>query len=757
MLGDTLAHYRIEAQLGAGGMGVVYRAFDTRLQRAVAIKVLSAAPSPETRTRLLYEARSTSALNHPNACTIYEIGELSGGGYIAMEYLQGRPLSELVPPGGLPVETLVRYSTQIADALEHAHARGVIHRDLKPANVMLTDDERIKVLDFGLALRVPARDEGSDSEPTGPLAPQDGAYGTLAYMAPELLRGAAATVYSDVWALGVLLYELATGGLPFHGTTAFDLSASILGEPPADFPIHVPATLRAIVLRCLAKQSTRRYRSAGEVRAALLTLRSGLVCAPPLARTAERRAGLRRSVLVLPFVNLSPDAEGDYFSDGLTDEVITDLSNVRALRVISRTSSMRLKANSRALHEIATEMGVEYVLEGTVRRSGSALRVTAQLVDAAVDSPVWAHKYRGKLGDVFTIQETLSRSIVEALQLRLSADEEQKMADRPIGDPEAYDAYLRARQEMCRFTQDGLENALEHLRRGIALAGENELLLSAMGQVHWQYVNAGLSSDLSHLDRAEEYARRILNVAPESPHAQRLLGLVAIHRGDQQEAVRRLKRAAAADPNDVDTAMWLSVIYTLVGHADAARPLVRYVLDVDPLTPLHQVLPAAVALADGHYREAAEALAGHYDVNDDNPAVRCFYGIALALSGQAEQAGSVFDALGRDMPDNPFASLGLFWRHALRGQRDEALAALKEDVKAVFRSDPQYSHYVADGYALLAETSEALDWTERAVELGLVNYPLLATHDPFLAALRGEPRFETLLQHIRPRWESFEI
>jgi non-specific serine/threonine protein kinase len=540
--------------------------------------------------------------------------------------------------------------------------------------------------------------------------------------------------------------------------TAFDLSAAIMREPPAAFPAAVPADLRAIILRCLAKDPARRYRTAGEVRAALQTLRlgavTGAVAAVPLRLAAA--AGGRRSVLVLPFANHSPD-EGDYFSDGLTDEIIADLSAVRALRVISRTSSMRLKGSQRSMREIAADVNVEYVLEGTVRRHGGALRVTAQLIDAAADSPIWSHKYAGTFDDVFAIQETLARTIVEALELELSAEEERKMTARPIDNPEAYDTYLRARQQLHRYSHEGLEQALQHLQQGIAKTGENVLMLSAMGQVHWQYVNAGLSADVSHLDQAADYARRILAIEPESPHGHRLLGLVSVHRGDMPSAVRWLRWAVAGDPADVETHMWLALAYTVVGQPDLAAPLVAKVLDMDPLTPLYRALPAAVDVAAGRFQEAADSLAQHVEANADNSFVRMFYGLALALSGEAERALEVFAALERDLPGVPFTQLGSAFAHALRGRRAEALAAVGDDAKQAFASDPQYAHYMAQCCALAGDASAALDWAEQAVRRGFANYPLLQTHDPFLSSLRAEPRFHALLDEVQRRWQSFDV
>ena len=423
MVGTSLGHFQIDARLGAGGMGVVYRAHDAKLLRPVAIKLLTRPSSADAPDGLLQEARSACALNHPNVCTIYEVGEADGQTYIAMEYVEGNSLKEVIGATGLPFDQFVEYAVQLAEAIAHAHDRGLVHRDVKAANVMLSDEGKIKVLDFGLAVRL--RDTDIDtltqhtltSDVPGPLI------GTLPYMAPELLRAESATKQTDVWAMGVLLFEMACGALPFRGKTGFSLWADILHAPPAALPPTVPATLRAIIQRCLHKDPERRYHGGEEVRATLATMRSGVLPGTPAVPPAPRTGG--PSVVVLPFNNHSPESGDDYFGDGLTEEVIADLSGVRGLRVVSHTSSMQLKGTTRPIKDIAADLDVQYALEGSVRKSGSEFKVTARLIDTSSDCPIWGHKYGGALENVFAIQETLSRSIVEALTLTMTTEEEQ--------------------------------------------------------------------------------------------------------------------------------------------------------------------------------------------------------------------------------------------------------------------------------------------------------------------------------------------
>ena len=493
MIDTRIGQYLVESKLGAGAMGVVYRAFDSRLERPVAIKVFPAlAATPMTRQRLMHEARSASALNHPNVCTIYEVGESGEIMYLVMEFIDGQTLSASMPPGGFSADTIAAYGSQIAGALAHAHARGVVHCDLKCANVVVTPEGRIKVLDFGLAQRqMQAADTETATHVHDALYAPGRVAGTLAYMAPETLRGEMADGRADIWALGVVLYKMAAARLPFTGQTAFELSGQILHEPPAPLPERVPAGLRAVVARCLAKEPGRRYQDAAEVRAALDAVQSGTVTSSGSAAIVRETATGKRALLVLPFTNLPADPEGDYFADGLTEEIIADLSSVRQLRVISSTSSKQFKGTRLTVGELAGQFGVEHVLEGSVRRIGQALRITAKLIEVATDSPVWGNKYSGTLDDVFAIQESLSKSIVDALRLVLTTEEERKLKEHPIADVRAYEWYLRAKQDMLRFTKDGLDRAIECLEKSEAIQGENALILATKGEAYWQVRQLG--------------------------------------------------------------------------------------------------------------------------------------------------------------------------------------------------------------------------------------------------------------------------
>ncbi len=477
MVGRTLFHYRVLEKVGAGGMGVVYRAHDEKLDRDVALKVLPAGALADeaARKRFRQEALALSHLNHPNICTIYEIGEAEGQTYIAMEFVKGRPLSQIARGAGLAAETAVRYGAQIADALVHAHEGGVVHRDLKSSNVIVTPAGRAKVLDFGLARRL---DEGRGEEATRTQSGLTGAgmvVGTLDYIAPEVLEGRPADGRSDIWALGVVLYEMVTGRLPFEGQTAFAVSSAILREPPAPLPERVPAGVRGVIQRCLAKEPAQRYQTAAEVRAVLEAASSGasVVAAAPLPTPTQRWvlaaaaaalliaalvglnvAGLREritgrsaprieSLAVLPLENFSRDPEQEFFADGMTEQLITDLSKIGALRVISRTSVMQYKGTHKPLPEIAKELKVDAVVEGSVLQSGNRVRITAQLLYAPADKHLWAESYDRDLRDVLALQGEVARSIANQVRITLTAQEQARLGARRQVDPEVFQLYLR--------------------------------------------------------------------------------------------------------------------------------------------------------------------------------------------------------------------------------------------------------------------------------------------------------------------------
>ncbi len=735
-------------------MGVVYKAQDTTLDRFVALKLVtpSLAGDAVIRERFLREARAASRLEHENICTIHEFGETEDKHlFYVMPFYTGEDLAQRMGrQGRLELPAALELLRQIGAGVAHAHEAGIIHRDLKPANVMITERGQVKILDFGLA-KLP----GSSN-----LTRPGHVVGTFAYMSPEQISGNRIDQRADVWSIGVIFYQMLTARLPFEGPSLPSMVHGILHDEPTSVLTlrdEVPPAVDVIVQRLLVKSPELRYQHVSDLLRDLENLADTQARTPTvMLSTPASRLG-RRSIVVLPFSDLSAAGDASHFADGLAEEIIADLSAIATLRVISFTSASKLKDSKLDVQSISEKLNVHYVLEGSVRRVDNNLRITAKLIDAKADALLWADKYTDNLDQLFAIQEKLSRKIVTALRLELTGEEERNIAERPIQDIQAYECYLKAKQEMLRYSEDALERALEFLRRSEQIIGENVLLTSAFGQVYWQYRNAGISSDPYFREQARECAARILELEPESAHGHRLLGMVYLHEGKIGDAVQLLKRALARVPNDPDTLGWLVTCYGISGHPFRAAPFMHKLLEIDPLTPMYQCLPGFLAVMAGAFSRAPESFLQSYRMDPGNPLVRLCYGQSLALNRRLDESYEVFDSLLKDIPDSLFARVGALYRCALQGERKDVAEALPESLKSAARLDAFYSWMLAECYALLDERTEALDWLENAVKLGFVNYPLLSQTDPFLDSLRGEQRFTELIGEVEKRWKAFDV
>jgi TolB-like protein/Flp pilus assembly protein TadD len=477
-----------------------------------------------------------------------------------------------------------------------------------------------------------------------------------------------------------------------------------------------------------------------------------------VARPARAAKALERmkSIAVLPFANLSTDPENEYFAAGLTDEVTADLSQLRDLRVISRTSAMTYRNSTKDVKTIAGELGVRYVLEGSVRRAGKRLRITAQLIDAGKDDHLWAETCDGTLGDVFAIQERFARRIVGALELRLTADEERRLAEHPIDDLRAYECYLRARHEGWRWRKDAIDHAVQLLHNGLEVVGDNASLHAALGLAYLQYREAGLDFGEAPLLAAESCAQRVFELAPACAPGLRLRGWIHYSRGRVQDAVRDLKAARDLDPNNADTLLLLSNCYLISGRVPDARPLIARLLAVDPLTPLTRCMPAWADILEGDFAAALEPYRQMLEMDPANPMTRLFYAWVLVLNRRADELGAVLEGFAPDLRATVPARIAFFLAHALAGNRKKAQSTLTRDIEAMAIATDVFPRFLAQGFALAALPEQALRWLAVAVDRGFINHPFLTRHDPFFRALRDDPRFVLLMAAVRRRWETFE-
>jgi serine/threonine-protein kinase len=547
----------------------------------------------------------------------------------------------------------------------------------------------------------------------------------------------------------------------FAGAHPFAVLAAVAAQPIdlTALPAAVPDQVRGLVARLLDRERRTRERDLTAVASVLLGARGAEA---GRARDSAGEAGAspalprRLSILVLPFANRSADPENEYFSDGLTEEVIADLSRVAALRVVSRTSAMRLKQSDKPLSTIATEFGVRYVLEGAVRKSGRDVRITVQLVDTEDDATIWSSKFGGTIDDVFAIQERVARDVVAALSVTLSAPEERQLhpPSRPNGF--AYDTYLRSRRDIWSFMPDRLERARAELTHALEICGDDVWLHTGLGLVHWQYINGGLSGDRRHLDDARVHAERVLALAPSSARGPQLLGLIAGQSGDIVNWIRHLERAVAIDPHDPDTTIWLAFAWTFAGHPHRARPLYARLLAADPMFDYLFWGLGFEAYYDGRFGEALQ----HYEkgrrLSPDHPGGVMVMAQTLGSMGEVERMARYVDEHAPDPHAHPLHTLTHIFKHALLGQAGEVDRLFTNPLREKLWSDFQYTQIVSQALASLGRADDAIVWLTRTIDRGCVNYPFIGDRDPLLANLRGTPAYAALMARLRQRWETLE-
>jgi len=623
-----------------------------------------------------------------------------------------------------------------------------VHRDIKPENILLHEGHAV-VADFGIGKAIAAAAE------TTAASTQVGiTVGTPAYMSPEQASGESVDGRSDLFALGCVLYEMLTGEMAFSGPTAMaTIAKRFTWSPPPVTKTRsdVPAVVADIVSRLLARDACDRHSTGAQVVAALRQQTPG----PAPAGTAGSRAAdtpAVKSIAVLPFANVSADADNEFFSDGLTDEIITDLAGVKGLRLVSRNSSMQRKGSTKPLPEIGRELGVRYLLTGTVRKAGSALRITAQLVDADTDTPLWAEKYSGTMDDVFDVQERVSRAIVQALQVQLTSSEDARLRSRRISDPRAFELYLEARSELRRYGAS-TDRASVLLERAIEIEGETPPLRALRAFMEFSKVRGGSSADMRPLDLVEVEARGLVDLVPDAPYGYALLGFVGYERGQLREAARHLTKAMELDPTDVDVIFMLCITLQAAGQIEPAQRLARQFLEVDPLSPFAGAMLSVAEWFSGHAGGHLDAMERARAVDPENPVINWALGYTYALVGRTADASRQAQWMRGHAPQLPYTVQISALVDALEGRREVALEALARlDVTPL---DAHHTFHIAEAYAMAGDTARALALLERAVDTGMYPYRFYAEFCPFTRPLRGHPDFDRIVAKAARRAAEF--
>jgi serine/threonine protein kinase/Flp pilus assembly protein TadD len=707
MIGEMISRYKIVEKIGEGGMGVVYKATDTKLDRTVALKFLPShlSGSEENKSRFLQEAKATAALNHPNIMNVYEIDEHDGSLFMAMEFIEGQTLHSLLvntkSGENFSVDQAIEWTIQIAAGLKAAHEKNIIHRDIKPANIMVTASGQLKIMDFGLA----------KLKSSIGITRTGTSLGTLSYMSPEQAQGQAADHRSDVWSLGVVLYEMLTGEQPFKSEHEAGLAYLIINEDPplpSEMDKRIPHQLDSVVMKMLHKDTHKRYQNMHELTTTLTSVRTEIQSKKSEAKT--------KAIAVLPFGNISPDKESDYFSDGLTEELIANLSRLKDIRLIPRTTSMQYKGTKKDTKTIGRELGTRYILAGTVRKFQDNLRITVELVDVDADAQLWAETYKGKIEDVFDIQEKVSTQIVDALMVKLTPKEQVALTKRSTLNAEAFDYYLRARNFLYRLSKGNTNIAIQLFQKAIELDPRYAAAYAGLGEAY-AYLYQYWDRRETWLEKAVESSLKAQLYDPTLSEAFAALAVAYFNKKMFDDALTAGKKAIELDPNNHIPYWILGRIYRQMDREQEALELFEKALEINP----------DFYTASGDLRMVYERL------------------------GEKEKAEEVVwtaikffpDFLLR-YPEDARARMFFAMNLSTVGKIEEAKS---EAAKAIELSpgDTVMLYNAACFYALIGEKKLAVETLKNAITSGWQDYGWIK-RDPDFESIREEPEYIEMMK-----------